>query len=159
MSRAKWLPWVVVVAILLLSIGGVVAYKLTRGIRNNNPGNIRKSKDAWKGLAPAADQTDPEFFRFLRPEDGIRALAVTLKTYQRNYAADTVEEIITRWAPPSENNTGAYIRSVSAKLGKAPTTVLSYPADLAPLVAAIIAHENSGYQYPDDTLRAGIALA
>ena len=54
---------------------------LPRGLRNNNPGNIRRSKDNWQGLAP--EQTDPDFFQFTAPEWGYRALIKTLQTYRK----------------------------------------------------------------------------
>ena len=43
---------------------------LPRGIRNHNPGNIRRSQDPWQGLASA--QNDPEFFIFQSAIYGIR---------------------------------------------------------------------------------------
>lgn len=81
-----------------------------RGLRNNNPGNIRKSKDRWKGLAK--EQTDSAFFVFTDIKYGYRALIRILQNYRSKYGCMTVAEMITRWAPSSENNTPAYIRKV-----------------------------------------------
>ena len=92
-----------------------------RGIRNNNPGNIRKSSDAWKGLA--ADQPDPEFFSFSEPRWGIRAAAKVLQTYQEVHGLRTLAEIINRWAPLSENDTQSYITAVSIWSGIEPEEV------------------------------------
>src|SRR3990167_2174428 len=86
-----------------------------RGIRNHNPGNLRRSKDPWQGLATS--QTDPNFFQFKSAVWGIRALARTLITYQDKYRLSNVHDIILRWAPPMENNTGAYINAVCASMG------------------------------------------
>ena len=83
--------------------------KETRGIRNNNPGNIEKSKNnKWQGMAES--QPDKRFITFTSPEWGIRAIARILINYKDKYDLDTVKKIISRWAPPSENNTGAYVK-------------------------------------------------
>lgn len=82
-----------------------------RGIRNNNPLNIRQSTTAWLGLA--AQQRDTEFCTFDSPEYGIRAAARILSTYQERYGINTLSGVIHRWAPPSENDTSAYVASVS----------------------------------------------
>lgn len=82
----------------------------TRGIRNNNPANIRRGCN-WKGLAKV--QTDKEFCQFETMTWGVRALLITLRTYVIKHHLHTVREIITRWAPPSDgNNTEKYIEFV-----------------------------------------------
>ena len=92
---------------------------LPRGLRNNNPGNLRRSADNWKGLRP--EQTDPNFFQFTAPEWGYRALIKTLQTYRKKYGLQTIAELISRWAPANENNTSAYIRSVCREMQTFPT--------------------------------------
>ena len=84
---------------------------MPRGVFNFNPGNIRKSNEMWRGLSPASAQTDPAFFRFAAPEWGIRAIAAILRTYQIKHNLKTVSQLIHRWAPPVENDTGAYERA------------------------------------------------
>ncbi len=87
-----------------------------RGIRNNNPLNIRKSKDNWQGLRTL--QEDREFCQFSSMAYGWRAAFVILcKTYYGKYKLKTIRAIITRWAPPKENNTEAYIRRVTDRIG------------------------------------------
>lgn len=82
----------------------------TRGIRNNNPANIRRGC-AWRGLAER--QTDKEFCQFVSMTWGVRALLVILRTYVVKHHLHSVRAIITRWAPPSDgNNTEKYIESV-----------------------------------------------
>ena len=66
-----------------------------RGIRNNNPGNIRKSKDPWQGLAER--QTDAAFFTFKSGPYGIRALARILIAYQDKQKLRTIDGILHRW--------------------------------------------------------------
>lgn len=80
----------------------------TRGQRNLNPLNIRKG-DNWQGLA--AEQTDKEFCVFSRPSFGFRAACKILQKYERRGIV-TIAGIISRWAPPSENDTNAYIAAV-----------------------------------------------
>lgn len=82
-----------------------------RGLRNNNPGNIRKSKDLFLGeIRPSADKS---FKQFENMAYGYRAMFRILGNYVRHYKLDTLEKVITRWAPPKENNTKNYIKSVS----------------------------------------------
>lgn len=82
-----------------------------RGLRNNNPGNIRKSKDLFLGeIRPSADKS---FKQFENMAYGYRAMFRILGNYVRHYKLDTLEKMITRWAPPKENNTKNYINSVS----------------------------------------------
>lgn len=127
-----------------------------RGIRNNNPGNIRHAKGTqWQGAS--AEQTDPAFVQFIAPEWGIRAMAKIL----RNYASRgivTVSGIISTWAPATENDTASYIAAVSNSLGVAPGKPLT-SEDYAPLIAAIIKHENGTQPYPFELIKKGVALA
>lgn len=88
--------------------------KLPRGIRNNNPLNIRKGNN-WQG--EVSSSTDGEFEQFVSMQWGIRAGFKILKNYMTGYggrvkALTNVHDIIHRWAPPNENNCKAYIDSV-----------------------------------------------
>ena len=97
-----------------------------RGIRNNNPLNIRRSGDKWQGLKTL--QEDREFFQFVSMEYGWRAAFVILcKTYYRKYKLRTIRDIVSRWAPAKENNTPAYIRHVSDYTGIGPDRDLGDP--------------------------------
>lgn len=123
----------------------------SRGIRNNNPGNIRWG-DEWKGLVPEGQRTDKSFCQFKAPEFGIRAMIIILRNYQSKYGLKTITGIIKRWAPPNENDTQAYIRSVAQATG----TDADKPIDLMdsrklfPLLQAIIKHENGAQPYEYD---------
>lgn len=87
--------------------------KLSRGIRNNNPGNIRNSeRNDWKGEVSKADKKDQAFEEFETMADGVRAMMLLLQKYQRSYNLHTVKELVERWAPHNENNTAAYVRTV-----------------------------------------------
>lgn len=84
--------------------------ELPRGIRNNNPLNIRIG-NVW--LGEVAEPTDPEFEQFVHVRYGLRAAFVLLRRYIRHYKRDTLPQIISAWAPASENNTQRYIDVVS----------------------------------------------
>jgi hypothetical protein len=131
---------------------------VTRGIVNNNPGNIRKSDASWHG---AVAGSDPVFVTFDTPESGIRAMAKVLLTYQRKHGLDTIAELIERWAPAAENDSFAYIDDVSTRLGIDPDERidLADPAILAALCGAIIRHENGGQPYPAAVIAAGVGAA
>lgn len=147
--------------------------KHPRGIRNYNPGNIRHTPGIrWQGAA--VDQTDSQYLQFINPRWGIRAIARVLITYQDKRRAadgspiDTVREIIERWAPPSENNTDAYIISVARALGLDPTVASVDVYDfeiMRALVTVIIRHENgagplpNGRWYGDAIITDGLSLA
>lgn len=132
---------------------------LPRGLRNNNPGNIRVG-DKWRGLA--AMQMDREFCQFTTCEYGIRAMAVILRnTYYRKRGRDTVALIIRAWAPPSENNTLTYQSAVAKELGVSMDEVINLERDLTltTLIAAIIKHENGIQPYTVKQIVNGVQLA
>ncbi len=133
--------------------------KQPRGIRNNNPGNIRRNGDPWQGLAK--EQSDREFFTFKSAVYGIRALARLLITYQDKHGLCTIETIITRWAPAVENNTKAYILSVARHTGFSPLQTLDMHRfeHLKPVVEAIIQHENGQQPYSDVEITKALVLA
>lgn len=116
-----------------------------RGIRNNNPLNIRKSADKWQGqINPSGNgnvngngnnsspkgegRGEAEFVQFYSMEYGWRAAFVILcKTYYGKYKLRTIRDIVSRWAPAKENNTPAYIRHVSDYTGIGPDRDLGDP--------------------------------
>ena len=87
---------------------------MTRGTRNNNPLNIRRSADRWEGTR--SEQTDPSFVQFETMAYGYRAAWKTLESYWNHFhrmrQPFNVTTIIHRWAPPTENDTQNYIRTV-----------------------------------------------
>lgn len=128
-----------------------------RGIRLNNPGNIRHG-DNWQGMAP--DQPDQSFVYFTDPRYGIRAMVKILHSYRRR-GIRTVRDIINTWAPPVENDTAAYVAHVAERLGVSPDT----PVDLdnrhqvVELLQAITLHENGQQPYNRATFEQGVELA
>lgn len=128
-----------------------------RGIRNNNPGNIRHSGTRWQGMS--AEQTDPAFVQFIAPEYGIRALSKLLDTYSNQYGLRTVSGIIGRYAPGHENDTASYISAVSSALGVTPAQEFDVQARKADLVRAIIKHENGLMPYSVAQISGGLSMA
>ncbi|EOB3603667.1 structural protein [Vibrio vulnificus] len=103
--------------LILLLLAGVIylmSRHTVRGIRNNNPLNIRKGND-WQGESIL--NTDSEFEVFKHHKFGFRAGARILRNYQRLHGLNTLAEIINRFAPPVENDTKNYAQFVAKKVG------------------------------------------
>ena len=97
-------------------------HPLTRAERNHNPGNIRRCGVRYRGeLRPSCD---PAFKEFESDEWGYRAMFVLLESYRRRYGIDTLRAIVTRWAPPIENDTENYILFVAKRAEVDPDAVL-----------------------------------
>ena len=85
---------------------------------NNNPLNIRAGKSKWLGqVLPQRGSGEGAFCHFQSMEYGIRAAFCLFRTYATKYRLNCVKDIITRWAPPSENDTQNYIRHVCVLTG------------------------------------------
>ncbi len=85
--------------------------KLPRGLRNNNPLNIRHGMSHWVGMS--ATQTDSSFVQFKHVRYGYRAAFVLLNVYITRHSHNTLRKIIYRWAPPADgNDTASYLRQV-----------------------------------------------
>ena len=128
-----------------------------RGIRNNNPLNIRIG-NAWVG--EVEHPTDPDFEQFTDIVYGLRAGFMLLRRYIERYKLNTIEKIISRWAPRSENNTAAYIDHVSKMMKISPTEKLSFRDDamMVSLVWAMIMVE-CGTQISVSKIKEGYLLA
>ena len=133
-----------------------------RGYRNHNPGNLRRSGEQWVGEVPS---TDPAFKAFADLPHGIRAAARLILNYHNIHKLQTVEVMIHRWAPPSDNNdTPAYGAAVAKACGVDPRDRVEMPAKLLDFMRAVFRQENGkrpdGTDWvSDDDLRAGCALA
>ena len=105
---------------------------MNRAIRNNNPLNIRRSADRWQGAR--MEQTDKAFVQFISMPYGYRAAWKVMETYWQifNYLPKnfSVRNIITRWAPPRENNTESYIRIVLLLSGLREKEILLSPKNV-----------------------------
>lgn len=97
--------------------------KTPRGIRNNNPLNIRIG-NTW--LGERSNPTDPAFEEFVAIEYGYRAAFCILRRYIRRYNKNTITAIVSTWAPSTENNTQRYIDFVAAKMKISPNETIAY---------------------------------
>lgn len=117
--------------------------KEPRGIRNNNPLNIRISENAWKHKKNPS--TDRQFEQFDAIIWGIRAAIKIIKTYlSSKYKCKTVADIISRFAPSSENNTSDYVRFVCKEAHISPTEKVEFwrKTQITRLVWAMAWYEN-----------------
>lgn len=118
---------------------------IPRGIRNKNPLNIRRTSIKWKGMA--GRQTDPAFCQFTEMSFGLRAAFIVLHTYVTRYHMTTLQQVISRWAPPLENDPVMYLSYVCLRTGQAPREPLPpMTADSAfwPLLVEAMAEEECG---------------
>lgn len=112
-----------------------------RGVRNNNPGNIRYSPaNAWLGKVPITQNTDGSFEQFVEWRYGVLALIKLLSRYIVRYG--TIEKMIRVYAPSVENNTAAYIQAVSSETGYPSNQALTVNREtLQRLTLSIAKHE------------------
>ena len=115
---------------------------MSRGLRNCNPGNIRRSKVHY--LGEVRPSQDSDFKQFDSMAYGYRAMFVLLDSYRRRYALNTLRQMLNRYAPPSENFTEGYIRFVSQKTGILPDEELNTRSerDMVPIISAMSEIEN-----------------
>jgi len=123
---------------------------IKRGERNNNPGNLNFAGQSGATL----EHPGGRFARFGTAFEGLRAISRQLMLYAGR-GINSVEKIISTWAPPSDHNdTAAYIKSVSQRLGVSPRAALnmSDPQTMAALMGSIITHENGRNIYSRDQI-------
>ena len=114
-----------------------------------NPGNIKKGV-TWKGEVDCVG----EFECFQSPRMGIRAMVINLSTYYHLYGLNTIEKIITRWAPEYENQTSDYINYVSGYTMVAPADILTFdPSTIGSLVIGMVIMEQGYLPYPQELIR------
>jgi hypothetical protein len=129
-----------------------------RGVRNNNPGNIKKNNVRWLGLSE--EQNDETFFQFTDAKYGIRALMKILLTYRFQHGLTNIWSIVERYAPSSENNTEAYKNYLVNETGYGMLQEIKFTIDdYLPVVKAIIVMENGTMPYDEETIIEGMKLA
>ena len=156
---------------------------MTLGERNNNPLNIRKVPGThWRGELPlggatgvfrgatecgsgptkgsdfpvATEDGGGSFVQFETIEWGLRAAFVLLRTYSTKYRANCIRDIITRWAPPSENDTESYIRNVCQWTGLGGNERLT--EDAWPKLVRAMARQECGVILDEDQIQRGFDL-
>ncbi|MBQ4860347.1 virion protein [Pseudoalteromonas sp. MMG013] len=141
-----------ILTVLTCSIMAGVFYINTdkpRGIRNNNPLNIKQG-DNWLGLTGL----DGPFIIFESYTHGLRAAGRILRTYVTRYNINSISAIVTRWAPSSENDTQGYIKFVTKKTGIDENKALER-GDYPHVLGAMIHMENGQQPYDIADIRKG----
>lgn len=131
--------------------------EIPRGIRNNNPLNIRIGNVR---LGEVKENTDGEFEQFTSMLYRLRAAIVLLHLYNCHYHLETITQIISRWAPKSENNTRQYIDFVSERVGIAKECLVDYwdKTTICQLVEAMAYYE-CGTSNPIETIEKAYDLS
>lgn len=128
-----------------------------RGIRNNNPLNLTESEFTRSQPGFAGTDSGGRYAKFASPDAGLAAAHHLLGSYlQRGF--DTPSEIISRWAPASENGGAAttnYVNFVSHQLGIAPDHPVS-PDQIPALAQAMAAWENGTGSHAAKTATGGV---
>lgn len=122
----------------------------------NNPGNIRKDGQHWLGeTEPSSNASFKEFDTIAY---GYRAMFIDLRS-KINAGTNTLRKIIYKYAPPSENNTTAYVTNVSNWANVNPDKVLTLNDgnDIFNIVCAMSRMEN-GVQANIADVQAGFDL-
>lgn len=152
----KVLGWIIglfILTVLLMANKQTIGSQLSRGLRLNNPGNIRKGQ-SWQGMS--VDQPDNAFIKFSSPQYGFRAMAHIFRAY-RARGIVTIRQIITTWAPPKENDTTAYINAVVSRMNSYPDYKVS-DSDFLELAKAITKQEQGIQPFDDATILEGLNL-
>lgn len=125
------------------------------GVRLNNPGNVEHTRDHWKGMSE--EQPNPTFVSFISPVYGFRAMArILMGDFDKGLT--TVTQLISSWAPASENDTQAYIQDVCQRLNVGPGDPLDLPNRLLDLMTAITHHEQGSQPWAQNIIQQGIDL-
>ena len=131
--------------------------KQPRGIRNNNPLNIRIG-NTWLGEVP--NPSDSDFEQFVSVVYGLRAAFCILRRYIRRYHRDTIQKIISAWAPPNENNTTQYISRVCELVGKGAHETIRYEdAETMFSLVQAMAIQECGQRVSEDSLKEAYKIA
>lgn len=156
MRNEGWGTWEIlalIAGIALLGSGGYVIYTQTRGLRNNNPGNIKySSANNWEGQT---GQDSDGFAIFSSAEYGVRALGHILMSYA-GQGLTSVSAIISQYSATDQSS---YIANVASALGIDPNASIDVEAQLPQLAAAIITQENGLQPYSSTDLDNWVTMA
>lgn len=128
-----------------------------RGLTANNPGNLMENETVtYVGeILPSAYAP---LRQFCDAPHGLRAMIQCLRAYQRD-GIDTIAGIVTRYAPPSENPTAAYIENVARACAAHPDETIDIERELPQLIRAMVHQEQGSWPYDDATLALAFELA
>lgn len=148
MRGAVLLTGAVAVALALASgtgAAGLFADGAPRGLRNNNPGNLRAGRDQWRGQVGVDDNG---YLIFDNAQHGLRAMAVVLHNYQALHGIHTIQGLVARYAPAADGNPeGAYADFIAERLRLGVDEPFSIDAYMAKLLDAMITFENGSNPY------------
>ena len=135
---------------------------LPRGVRNNNPGNLVATTIGWQGKIPLPQNTDKHFEQFTEVKFGIRAMFRDLLN-DISKGKNTVEKLISEYAPSFENNTTSYVNQVAQSLGLSPDEKITQVTEdfLLKLGKIIIRVENGSVverYISDEDIKEGISI-
>ncbi len=130
---------------------------MTRGYRNNNPLNMRHDNDRWQGeVVPSQDGA---FKQFETMAWGYRAAFKLLHNYQKNNGCRILSDFINRWAPPSENNTSAYVSTVAKRAGLSDVSEIdTLKGDTMRAVVSAMSYVENGVEADEADVAAGWEL-
>lgn len=130
---------------------------MTRGYRNNNPLNMRHDNDKWQGeVVPSQDAA---FKQFKSMAWGYRAAFKLLHNYQKNNGCRILSDFINRWAPPSENNTSAYVSTVAKRAGFSDVSEIdTLKGDTMRAVVSAMSYVENGVEANEADVAAGWEL-
>lgn len=129
----------------------------TRGVRNNNPLNIRIG-NTW--LGESKGRVDSDFEVFISMRYGLRAAFIILRRYIRKYNRNTIRKIINAWAPSNENNTEKYISFVASQTKIDADAVLDFDEKLKIcIIVRAMARMESGIEIPLKELEISYEMA
>lgn len=130
---------------------------MTRGYRNNNPLNMRHDNDKWQGeVVPSQDAA---FKQFKSMAWGYRAAFKLLHNYQKNNGCRILSDFINRWAPPSENNTSAYVSTVAKRAGLSDVSEIdTLKGDTMRAVVSAMSYVENGVEANEADVAAGWEL-
>ena len=122
-----------------------------RGVRNNNPGNLR----SWGNMP----RDSGGYAVFPTKESGLSATIQNLQAQQKLHGLNTIRGIISRWAPSNENDTQAYIADMVKKTGFGADQQLNLndSRTVAPLISGIVKHEGNGSGFSDEMINRAVA--
>lgn len=130
---------------------------MTIGYRNNNPLNMRHDNDRWQGeVVPSQDGA---FKQFETMAWGYRAAFKLLHNYQKNNGCRILSDFINRWAPPSENNTSAYVSTVAKRAGLSDVSEIdTLKGDTMRAVVSAMSYVENGVEANEADVAAGWEL-
>lgn len=130
---------------------------MTRGYKNNNPLNMRHDNDKWQGeVVPSQDGA---FKQFKSMAWGYRAAFKLLHNYQKNNGCRILSDFINRWAPPSENNTSAYVSTVAKRAGLSDVSEIdTLKGDTMRAVVSAMSYVENGVEADEADIAAGWEL-